>query len=119
MRSHPERGVDYLDSVVRDLLLPLAVGLSVLFAVLGIANLLTLPREIAVRMGPLTLGSALILGAAALTMRLRPLPARFAQAAAVAMVAIAWINSFAHLFLTKEPYLTTNFMLTPELPGPM
>jgi len=111
MRGHPERGADYLDSVVRDFLLPLAVGLSVLFAVLGIANLLTLPREIAVRMGPLTLGSALILGAAALAMRLRPLPARFAQAAAVAMVAIAWINSFAHLFLTKEPYLTTNFML--------
>src|SRR5213080_3968593 len=111
MGGHPERGADYLDSVVRDLLLPLAIGLSVLFAVLGIANLLTLPHDIALRMGPLTLGSALILGSAALGIRLHPLPARWAQPAAVAMVAIAWINSFAHLILTKEPYLTTNFML--------
>jgi PAS domain S-box-containing protein len=100
-----------LDGTVLVMLRPVALGLTIYYALLAVAHQLTAPPLVATVMSPLAAASAIGMMAAFAALGRWPLPARHANAAATAILAVGFVNSLVHQWLLGDPKQTTNLML--------
>lgn len=101
-----------LDEHVGAYLLPMSGFLFLFFAALVPAHLFMMPegiqRDIVVAMA---LGSTILLGTLALTLRRVRVPAQWSHRLAFGVALVPLLNSLVHMGLTGDPLHTTNVML--------
>jgi len=99
------------DTVVRDSLLPVAGGLSVLYFILAVSHALLLPKPIAVPMSLVALGTAIAFMALRAALRRWQMPALWAHPVGAACAGLVFFNCLLHLYFVPEPQQTTNLLL--------
>ena len=100
-----------LDPQVAHVLPWVAAVLSVLYACLATAYLLSLPADESRVMALIASASALGLGILAILTWRRPVPMGWAHPLTSMIILIAAANSFAHIIVTSDPFQTTNVLL--------
>ena len=100
-----------LDAVVGESLRPVAVGLGALYAVLAVSHALVLPRTVAVPMIILASVTCAVLLALRYVLGRWAIPVQWAHPIGAGIAGLVLLNSLLHVFLTAEPWQTTNLML--------
>jgi len=100
-----------LDAAVRESLRPVAVGLGGLYLVLAVAHAVVLPEGVALPMGLVASGTALVLFALYFVLGRWACPVRYAHPIGVGIAGLVLLNSLLHIYLASEPRQTTNVML--------
>ena len=99
------------NAVVRDSLLPVAAGLSVLYIVIAVSHALVLPKPAAAPMSLVALVTGTAFMALRAALRRWQMPAPWAHPVAAALAGLVLVNCFLHLYFVPEPQQTTNLLL--------
>jgi len=100
-----------LAKVVYEDLRPVAMGLSLLYIVFTIAHSVILPRPIAVPMVITAFLSAVLFISLVILVKRSAITVHYAHQTAAGIAHIVLLNSFLHLYLTREIHHTTNILL--------
>jgi hypothetical protein len=100
-----------LDRVVFQGLLPVSIGLGLLFAVFAVSHMLTLTAAIAVPMTIIAGITSLLFFVLYLLARQKKIPLDWSYPIGALMIFVALLNSFLQLKLSGDIYQTTNVML--------
>ena len=99
------------NTVVRESLLPITVGLSVLYFFIAVSHALLLPQPVAVPMSLVALITGMAFTGLRFALRRWPLPLHWAHPVAAAAAGLVLVNCFLHLYFVPEPQQTTNLLL--------
>lgn len=100
-----------LNKVLQQSLLPVAMGLSVLYFILALCHALMLPKLIATPMSLVALGTGIALALLRWALQRWPLDERWAHPLGAGIAGIVLLNCLLHLYYIPEPQQTTNLLL--------
>lgn len=95
-----------LDAIARDDLRPVSIGLGVLFVILAVAYVLTLPSTVAPPMVALAICSAAAMFGLSIALGWWLVPITWSQPIGVAAAGLVLLNSLLYLYVASEPKLT-------------
>ena len=100
-----------LDVVMATSIVPVVLGVALIYAIFCVAHLLVLPPGRAEIMASLAGGSALVCGVMYWAMLRWELPPRLAHPSGFVVALIMLGNTLTHLYLEGDPLETTNLLL--------
>lgn len=100
-----------LDGIVLDAFHPILTALTVLYLVFFVGHMMVLPTDIAYVIGPVAIVSSITSLLLRLTLKYQWIPIRHGHLLGIFVTVIILINSALHMYLTKDPLQTTNFLL--------
>jgi PAS domain S-box-containing protein len=92
-------------------LVPVSVGLGILFLAFAISHLLVLPASTAAIMSPIAGATSAVLFVLTVLLKRHLLPSRWSHAIGAGIAGLVLLNSLLHLALTADLKQTTNLLL--------